>query len=45
MPGYRPYTLGSATPAEGGAAPIGTHYYKRKKWWMRVAIVLLSLGV
>ena len=44
MPGYRPYTLGSG---DFGAQAVVTspHYYKRKKWWIRAAIVLLCLGV
>jgi hypothetical protein len=46
MAGYRPYTLGSGNFDAPAAAPTGgAHYYKRKKWWMRVAIVLLCLGV
>ena len=45
MPGYRPYTLGSGDFGAPAAAPISAHYFKRKKWWMRAAIVLLCLGV
>ena len=43
MAGYRPYTLGSAEPQAAQAVYGGAHYHKRKKWWMRVAVLLLVL--
>lgn len=42
-PGYRPYTLGSGEPAAQQDVVFGVHYYRRKKWWMRAAGILLAL--